>query len=46
LAAKATSQELKGTLLDLAKTWAKLAAELETSHALHDMLEPTSKKVH
>jgi len=36
LAASAKAQELKTTLLDLSKTWQKLAEELERNHAIVD----------
>jgi len=44
LAAKTERQELKGTLLDLAKRWTRLAVELEAAYALRDVVEPDPNK--
>jgi len=40
LAEKARTPRLKQTLLDLSKTWLKLALEIERSHALVNMDDP------
>lgn len=43
LAEEASDPDLKQTLLHLAKTWARLADEVETTHALMHMAEPDPK---
>jgi len=40
LAGDSRDPKLKETLQDLARNWTKLAIQLETSHALHDLIEP------
>jgi len=44
LAEEASDPDLKQTLLHLAKTWAGLADEVETTHALKHMAEPDPEK--
>jgi hypothetical protein len=43
LAATVQNEELKKTLLNLAKTWTRLAVELESANALLDMVDPKPK---
>jgi hypothetical protein len=44
LANAAKSPELKQTLLNLSKTWAKLAIEVERNHALTDEDPPVIER--